>query len=64
MITLNETNVGKVLQISARLENQIIHDWNNGGFKSTYGLDTRKRIQLLSMFLNGNAPKCNCVVCL
>jgi hypothetical protein len=64
MTTLENVNVGKVLQISARLENQIIHDWNNGGFKSTYGLNGLQRKQLLGLFLKGNAPKCYCIKCL
>jgi hypothetical protein len=58
------TNVGKTLQISAQLENRIIHDFNNGGFTSSYGLNTFQRIQLLGLFLKGNAPKCECVECI
>jgi len=64
MTTLEKVNIGKALQISARIENQIIHDWNNGGLKSTYGLNGRQRIQLLGFLLKGNSPKCECVVCL
>ena len=64
MTTLNKVNIGKTLQISARIENTIIHDWNNGGLKSTYGLNGLQRKQLLGFLLKGNAPKCECVVCL
>jgi len=64
MTTLNKVNLGKTLQISARIENAIIHDWNNGGLKSTYGLNGLQRKQLLGLLLKGNSPKCECVVCL
>jgi len=57
-------NIGKTLNISAKLENQIIHDFNNGGCTSSYGLSTPQRIALLKILLGGNAPKCQCVLCL
>jgi len=65
MTTLtNEVNLGKMLGISAQLENRMIHDFNNGGLVSTYGLNTRQRVIALKVFLGGNAPKCYCVNCL
>ena len=64
MTTLENVNLGKVLGISAQLENRMIHDFNNGGLVSTYGLNTRQRVIALKIFLGGNAPKCYCIKCL
>ena len=64
MTTLENVNLGKVLGISAILENRMVHDFNNGGLKSTYGLDTRQRMLAIKIFLGGNAPKCCCVECI
>jgi hypothetical protein len=63
MTTLNKVNIGKNLGISGALENRILHDWANGGAKSTYGLDFRQR-KILIKYLLSNNPKCECVVCL
>ena len=64
MTTLENVNLGKVLGISAQLENRMVHDFNNGGLKSTYGLTTRQRMLAIKIFLGGNAPKCYCVECI
>ena len=64
MTTLEKVNLGKVLGISAQLENRMVHDFNNGGLKSTYGLNTRQRVIAIKIFLGGNAPKCYCVECI
>jgi len=64
MTTLENVNLGKVLGISAQLENRMVHDFNNGGLKSTYGLNTRQRVIAIKIFLGGNAPKCYCVECI
>ena len=58
------TNIGLALNITATLENRIIHDFNNGGCTSSYGLSTPQRIALLKILLGGNAPKCECIHCL
>ena len=63
MTTLEKTNIGKALNISAELENRIIHDFNNGGCKTTYGLNTRQR-KILIGILFGEMPKCYCVNCI
>jgi hypothetical protein len=64
MTTLENVNIGKTLRISAKLENQIIHDFNNGGCKSSYGLSTLQRIALLKILFSANPPKCECIHCL
>lgn len=64
MTTLNKINIGKTLGISANLENRIIHDFNNGGCKSTYGLNVRQRKILIGILFSANAPKCECVWCI
>jgi hypothetical protein len=63
MTTLNKTNIGLALGISGALENRILHDWNNGGAKSTYGLSVYQRKALLRILISEN-PKCFCVNCL
>ena len=62
-MTTLKTNIGLALNISANLENRILHDWNNGGAKSTYGLDVGQRKKLIRILLLEN-PKCECVGCL
>jgi hypothetical protein len=64
MTTLENVNIGKMLGISAKLENQIVHDFNNGGCTSSYGLSTRQRVLLLKVLLSANPPKCGCIHCL
>lgn len=64
MTTLNTVNVGKTLQISANLENRILHDYSNGGLKSTYGLNTRQRMLLIRILFSANPPKCQCLKCI
>ena len=64
MTTLNKVNIGKALNISAELENRIIHDFNNGGCKTTYGLNVRQRKILIGILFSNLAPKCYCVKCL
>jgi len=64
MNSLKEKNIGKALNISAELENRILHDFNNGGCKTTYGLNTRQRIILVNILFGANPPKCYCVKCL
>ena len=56
-------NIGKALGISANLENRIIHDFNNGGCKSTYGLNVRQRKILLKVLFSSDYP-CYCVKCI
>ena len=63
MTTLEKTNIGLALGISGALENRILHDWNNGGAKSTYGLSVWQRKVLLKVLIREN-PKCECVACI
>ena len=51
MTTLNET-----------LFSTIVHDFHNGGVKSSYGLDTYTRKALLKYLLSSKS--CNCINCL
>lgn len=62
-MTTLKTNVGKTLNISANLENRILHEWNNGGCKSSYGLSVGQRKALLRILILEN-PNCNCVECI
>ena len=64
MTTLENVNIGKTLGISAQLENRIVHEFNNGGCKSSYGLSTPQRIALLKILFSANPPKCGCIHCL
>ena len=51
MTTLNET-----------LFSTIVHDYHNGGVKSSYGLDSYTRKELLAFLIR--STKCNCINCL
>lgn len=51
MTTLNET-----------LFSTIVHDYHNGGVKSSYGLDTYTRKALLKYLFS--SKNCNCINCL
>ena len=64
MTTITNTNIGLALGISGALESRIIHDFNNGGCKSTYGLNVRQRKVLIGILFSANAPKCYCIKCL
>jgi len=63
MTTLNQTNIFASLEISGALENRIIHEYNNGGVKSAYGLSNYKRAVIIKYLFSEN-PKCYCVKCL
>ena len=56
-------NIGKTLEISGALESRLIHEYNNGGIQSTYGLNAYQRKVLIG-YLFRNNPKCYCVKCL
>ena len=56
-------NIGLALNIPATLENRIIHEYNNGGIKSSYGLSNYQRSVLIKYLFSQN-PKCFCVKCL
>jgi hypothetical protein len=51
MTTLNET-----------LYSTIVHDYHNGGVKSSYGLDAYTRKALLRVLLSSEA--CYCINCI
>ena len=51
MTTLNET-----------LFSTIVHDYHNGGVKSSYGLDAYTRKELLKFLFS--SKNCNCINCL
>ena len=61
MTTIN--NIGSALGISGALESRIIHDYNNGGVKSTYGLSVYQRKVTIKYLFSQN-PKCFCVKCI
>ena len=60
----NSVNIGQLLGISGALESRIIHDFNNGGCKSTYGLNVRQRKLLIGVLFSSKAPKCYCIKCI
>jgi len=51
MTTLNET-----------LFSTIVHDFHNGGVKSSYGLDAYTRKEILAFLIRSKG--CNCINCL
>ena len=49
-------------QLTEELFSTIVHEYHNGGVKSSYGLDTYTRKQVLSFLIR--STQCNCVECL
>ena len=49
-------------QLTETLFSTIVHDFHNGGVKSSYGLDAYTRKQLLKFLLS--SKNCNCINCL
>ena len=52
-------------QLTENLFSTIVHEYHNGGVKSSYGLDTYTRKQLLMFLLDSKRnPQCFCINCL
>jgi len=49
-------------QLTETLFSTIVHDFHNGGVKSSYGLDTYTRKEVLSYLLRSKG--CQCINCL
>ncbi len=49
-------------QLTEQLFSTIVHDFHNGGVKSSYGLDTYTRKEVLAYLIR--STQCNCVECL
>ena len=49
-------------QLTEQLYSTIVHDFHNGGVKSSYGLDTYTRKALLRDLLSSKG--CQCINCL
>jgi hypothetical protein len=49
-------------QLTENLYSTIVHDFHNGGVKSSYGLDTYTRKALLRALLSSKG--CQCINCL
>ena len=63
MTTLEKINIFAELGLSGALENRIIHEYNNGGVKSAYGLSNLYRAIIIKWLFAVN-PKCYCVECI
>lgn len=51
--------------LTENLFSTIVHEYHNGGVKSSYGLDTYTRKQLLMfLFDSKRNPQCFCINCL
>ena len=49
-------------QLTETLFSTIVHDFHNGGVKSSYGLDTYTRKEVLTYLLRSKA--CYCIECI
>ena len=49
-------------QLTETLFSTIVHEYHNGGVKSSYGLDTYTRKELLKYLFSSKG--CNCINCL
>jgi hypothetical protein len=49
-------------QLTETLFSTIVHEYHNGGVKSSYGLDTYTRKELLKYLIR--STQCNCIECI
>jgi hypothetical protein len=49
-------------QLTETLFSTIVHEYHNGGVKSSYGLDSYTRKELLKFLFSSKS--CNCINCL
>jgi hypothetical protein len=49
-------------QLTEQLFSTIVHDFHNGGVKSSYGLDTYTRKEILTYLIRSKG--CECIECL
>ena len=52
----------KMTQLNETLFSTIVHEYHNGGVKSSYGLDAYTRKELLKFLFSSKS--CNCINCL
>jgi hypothetical protein len=52
----------KMTQLTEQLFSTIVHDFHNGGVKSSYGLDAYTRKEILTYLLRSKG--CECIECL
>ena len=48
--------------LTEQLFSTIVHDFHNGGVKSSYGLDTYTRKEVLRYLIRSKG--CECIVCI
>jgi len=49
-------------QLTEELFSTIVHEYHNGGVKSSYGLNAYTRKELLAFLIR--STQCNCINCL
>ena len=49
-------------QLTEQLFSTIVHDYHNGGVKSSYGLDNYTRKEILAYLIRSKS--CECINCL
>jgi hypothetical protein len=49
-------------QLTEELFSTIVHEYHNGGVKSSYGLNAYTRKELLAFLIR--STQCNCIKCL
>jgi hypothetical protein len=57
-----QTKGVNMTQLTEQLFSTIVHDFHNGGVKSSYGLDTYTRKEVLAYLIRSKG--CECINCL
>jgi hypothetical protein len=62
ILTYQQTKGVNMTQLTESLFSTIVHEYHNGGVKSSYKLDAYTRKEVLAYLIR--STQCNCIVCL
>jgi hypothetical protein len=62
IILINKRKGSQMTQLTETLFSTIVHDYHNGGVKSSYGLDAYTRKEVLAYLIRSKG--CECINCL
>jgi len=62
IISITKRKGSNMTQLTETLFSTIVHDFHNGGVKSSYGLDTYTRKEVLAYLLRSKG--CECINCI
>ncbi len=62
IILINKRKGSQMTQLTETLFSTIVHDFHNGGVKSSYGLDAYTRKEVLAYLIRSKG--CECINCI